>query len=508
MFTGLRNTPLFVTLIGIAGLAMFVPAIHAFSRSDYDVSRPFLYTGTMLMFVVVLLVLAMGANKRGNRDRSHLLSIVGMFTVLPIILAIPFREALPSTNLFNSWWEMVSALTTTGGSLYDPARLAPSLHLWRAIVGWMGGYFMLVMAIAVLAPLRLGGFEVFFSGGPDGVADSAAFGINRRANVASAERIADYAAQLLPIYLALTFTLWIGLLICGDGALTAVIYAMSVISTSGISPNNGLAASGSGIWGEILIFLFLFPALSRRFWPGAKELRATQKLSRDPELRLALFLVFLVMAGLFIRHWIGAFEVHTETAFFPIISSLWGTMFTALSFLTTTGFESAFWEDARSWSGLGTPGLILAGLAVTGGGIATTAGGVRLLRVYALIRHGERELDRLVHPASVGGGGASARKLRRQGAFAAWIFFMLFAISIAVIITTISFYGLDFEPATIFTVSALSNTGPLTAIAGDFPLDWGALSTPVKTILAVAMILGRIETLAIIALFNPEFWRA
>ncbi|TQS73981.1 TrkH family potassium uptake protein [Rhodobacteraceae bacterium] len=496
------NMPLFVILIAIVGLAMYVPAFHALSLRQHFVARPFFYSGTLLLFLSVMLALATAANKRRARERSTLLTMLAAFTALPLVLAIPFHEALPDTSLFNAWWEMVSCFTTTGGSLYAPSRLPPSLHLWRALVGWMGGYFMLVMAIAVLAPLRLGGFEIFFSGGPSGAVTDAG-----PRSIASRSRMAEYALQLLPTYAGLTVALWVALRIAGEGNLIALSTAMSTLSTSGILPVGSLPEGQGGIAGEMLVFLFLIPALSRRFWPGAGEMRATQRMRDDPEILLAAFLVITVVVILFLRHWIAALEVETRSDLMAAVRTQWGSLFTALSFLTTTGFESTGWEDARSWAGLGAPGLILSGLAIVGGGIATTAGGVRLLRVYALIRHGERELDTLVYPSSIGGGGASARKLRRSGAFIAWIFFMLFAMSISSVMIAISLAGLDFEPATIFTVAALSNTGPLAAVAGDFPLAWGDLGSMAKTILAAAMVLGRLETLAIIALFNPELWR-
>ncbi|MDF2142585.1 potassium transporter TrkG [Paenirhodobacter sp. CAU 1674] len=503
----LQDLPLIVILMGIGALAMFVPAVHAYMLRDYAIARPFLYSGTLFSALTVLLALATVSNPRGHQGRSHLLAMLGAFTLLPLMLAVPFNEAVPDTGLFNSWWEMVSDLTTTGGTLYDPARLAPSLHLWRALVGWMGGFFMLVMAIAVLAPLRLGGFEVFFSGGAQGAAMTRAAVSDGGAE--AGERIVHYTLRLLPAYLGLTLALWVGLLIAGDPALVALCHAMSTLSTSGISPVGGVGGAASGLGGELVIFLFLIPAVSRRFWPGGGELRATERLRDDPELRLAAALVLLVPTVLFMRHWIAALDVQTPAATLgPIVKSYWGGLFTSLSFLTTTGFESSTWDDARHWSGLGTPGLILAGLAITGGGVATTAGGVRLLRVYALLRHGERELDKLVHPASIAGGGDVARRLRREGAYIAWIFFMLFAMSIAVVMMGVSLAGLEFEPATILSIAALSNTGPLASVAADVPLSWAALSDPTKAILACAMVLGRLETLAIIALFNPEFWRA
>ena len=501
----LRNVPLIILIMGIGALAMYLPAVHAFVLRDYATARPFLYGGTLFFLFAVLLGLATGANPRGHQGRSNLLAMVATFALVPVMLALPFNEAVPDTGLFNAWWEMVSSLTTTGATLYDPARLAPSLHLWRAMVGWMGGFFILVMAIAVLAPMRLGGFEVFYAAEPGVTPARLAVGGGDAAE--TRERILYYAAQLTPAYLGLTLTLWVLLLIAGDPTLVALCHAMSTISTSGISPVGGVAAAPSGIAGEALIFLFLVPSLSRRLWPGSREMRVTAKLTDDPELRLAVTLVLIVPFVLFLRHWIAALDVQSPAALAPIVKSLWGSLFTTLSFLTTTGFESAVWDDARHWSGLGTPGLILAGLAITGGGVATTAGGVRLLRVYALLRHGERELDKLVHPTSIAGGGPVARRLRREGAYIAWSFFMLFAISIAVVAMAVALTGLDFEPATIMTIAALSNAGPLASVAADTPLSWAELAPATKAVFAGAMVLGRLETLAIIALFNPDFWR-
>jgi trk system potassium uptake protein TrkH len=148
------------------------------------------------------------------------------------------------------------------------------------------------------------------------------------------------------------------------------------------------------------------------------------------------------------------------------------------------------------------------GLAVFGGGIATTAGGVKLFRLYALYKHGSRELERLVLPSSVGGSGAAARHIRGQGAYMAWIFFMLFALSIAVAMLALALTGADFEQAMVLTVAGLSTTGPLTQISMDTPIDLLLLSPAAKLVFAATMVVGRLETLAIIALLNPAFWRS
>ena len=147
------------------------------------------------------------------------------------------------------------------------------------------------------------------------------------------------------------------------------------------------------------------------------------------------------------------------------------------------------------------------GLALIGGGVATTAGGVKLLRIHALYKHGLREMDRLVHPNSVGGEGGEARRIRRQGAYVAWIFFMLFAMSVAVTAAALTLTGLDFRTAMILTIAGLSNTGPLASMSGEMTTDYAALGVASKAVFAAAMIVGRLELLALIALANPASWR-
>lgn len=255
------------------------------------------------------------------------------------------------------------------------------------------------------------------------------------------------------------------------------------------------------------MLLFMLFALSRLTF-SSDTVTATQGgISTDPEFRLGIFIIGAVPLVLFLRHWIGAFDVEAEDNVWQAFQALWGSMFTVMSFLTTTGFASTDWVDAQAWSGLETPGLILMGLALVGGGVATTAGGVKLLRVFALYLNGRRELERLVHPSSVSRAGPESRRLQRNGAFIAWIFFMLFGITIAVLTILFSLAGVDLEAALVLSVAGLATTGPLTQLAVDTPIDLSGLNSYAKSVFCAAMVLGRLETLAIIALFTPELWR-
>jgi len=201
-----------------------------------------------------------------------------------------------------------------------------------------------------------------------------------------------------------------------------------------------------------------------------------------------------------LRHWLVAENMATSYGVTDVLRAFWGASFTVLSFLSTTGFESADWAAARAWSALGTPGMVLMGLSLMGGGVATTAGGVKLLRVYALYRNGLREIEQLVHPSSVGNIGKKNRRMRRKGAFIAWLFFMLFAMSLALVATLLAATGIGFENALVLAVSTLSTTGPLITSAATSPIELSSLATEAKSVLCVAMVFGRLETLAIIAL--------
>ncbi|MCP3969609.1 MAG: TrkH family potassium uptake protein [Rhodobacteraceae bacterium] len=500
----LLNLPLIVILMGIGAAAMYLPTAYAVIDRDWQTARAFFYSGSIFLILVTMLGIATANYAPRRQARDHLMALLAAFAVLPLMLAVPLRESVGNTSFLNAYFEMVSSLTTTGATVFeDPARLGGADHLWRALVGWMGGFLIWVAAIAILAPLNLGGFEVM---GPPG--DDTGAGADRITGVADAPmRVQRYAASLIPVYGGVTLVLWVALMVAGDGTLVALCHAMSTLATSGISPTGGISGGGSGLIGEAMVFAFFGFALSRRTFARDTGDRRARRGLVDPEIQMGLYLTVGVAVLLFLRHWVGAFEVESAQSLKDGLLALWGGVFTVLSFLSTTGFESTAWESARGWSGLETPGLILLGLAMIGGGVATTAGGVKLMRVFVLYRHAQRELERLVHPNSVGGSGSRARYLRRQGAYVAWIFFMLFAVAIAATMLALSLTGLTFEPAVVLTVAALSTTGPLAGVAGEVPLSYATLPGAAKLILSVTMVLGRLETLAIVALLNPGFWR-
>jgi len=503
----LFRLPLIIALMGIGAGAMFLPAVVAAVSGDWDPARAFLFSGVVFLALTSMIALATANRSQDRPARAMLIDLVTAFSMLPVMLAVPLWESVPSLSFTDAYFEMVSSLTTTGASILEGRAgliVYDAVHLWRALIGWLGGFLMWVMAAAILAPLSLGGFEVM-GRSPAGFAANTNQ-IGRTADRSA--RLRHYTTTLFPIYAGLTLILWIGLYMVGDAPLVALSHAMSTLATSGISPVAGTPNATSGVGGEAMIALFLVFALSRQTFTQDGVGPLTERLRQDHELRVGLAVAIIVPVLLFFRHWAGAAASLDATDFGVGVQALWGGFFTVLSFLTTTGFESAGWSVAEDWSGIGTPGLIFIGLSLVGGGVATTAGGIKLLRVHVLYRYSQRELERLVHPNSVGRAPTETRAQRRQGAFMAWVFFMLFMLSIAAVMSALSWTGIAFEDSLVLAISALSTVGPIAPMLTDDVAVYGALRDWAKYILMVSMVLGRLETLAMIALFNPDFWRA
>jgi trk system potassium uptake protein TrkH len=500
------DLPLIVILIALAAPAMLVPAGFALMLGDGGTAAVFGRSALLVGTLAGVLAAATFRYRPENPVRSVFLSLIGAYAVLPPLMALPMAEASPTIGFAAAWFEMVSSLTTTGATLITvPAAVPAPVHLWNAMAGWMGGFFVLLVAAAMLAPLNLGGPEIE-TPRPVGRLAFADSPIHFTAD--TGQRLVSNLRMLGPAYCAITLALWVGLQAAGERPFVALCHAMGVISTSGISPVGGLAAGNTGWPGEALLLGGLVFAVTRRSLPGAARTGGRRAFHRDPELRLAIVIVFGLTLLLMLRTAEAAFNgVLPGGSALDALRAAWGAAFTLASFLTTTGYISADWPLIERISGLGTPALLLAGVALIGGGVATTAGGIRLLRVLSLVRHGQHQMQMMLQPSLVSGGGRRARHIRGAGAYLGWVGFMLFISSLAAAVAALTLTGLDFEPALILGIAALSTTGPLAAAAGEPGLSFAALDGAQRVVAGVTMVLGRLELLAVVALLVPEPWR-
>jgi trk system potassium uptake protein TrkH len=487
----LLRMPIFLLLVMAAGASMIIPAVFGGLIGEYEVGRGLFYTGILILIASWILALASNDRKRTRPMRSQLLVLVCSFLVLPVIFAAP----LVVIGVFDTWqhgyFEFVSAFTTTGATTIDEATTLKTVQLWRAQVGWMGGFLVWVFAAAIFYPLNLAGYELLVSSrsvSSDHL-QSARSGYHTERFIVSAQRMA------LP-YVLLTVLLWLFLVVLGEHSFVALCHAMSTLSTSGISPVDGMNGASVGMRGEIIVALFLLFALSYQLYGNETARSLFRRLVLDRELRGAIIIVLFASLALFILSRTGGADA---------ARAVWGAVFTSISFLTTAGFVSAYMPVDTIVGEISPRAMILISLALIGGGIATTAGGIKLLRVYVLFRHGALEMNRLIYPSWVGGKDQS--NFATGAAFRAWTFFMLFCLSLVISILAVSATGADFDTSLVTSISALTTTGPAAPYVLQNVSVYADLGPAAQTILAATMILGRVETLVVIALLNPEFWR-
>ncbi|MEM8595607.1 MAG: potassium transporter TrkG [Pseudomonadota bacterium] len=502
---------LFAPALGVLAVAMLVPLVLAMVQGDERSARAFLYAGLFTAFAAGILGVALQGRAASVGPQMELATLLAGWLAIPVFAAIPLVLLTPSIGWLGAWFEMVAAFTTTGSTIYlDPARVPDPVHLWRGIVAWLGGLVTLLAAYAILAPRRLGGFEVRTHSGDD---NDAAAGPVRLAELTARtpgidERLRRAIRAILPVYASLTLAFFLLSGALAELDLDLAVHVLGTVSTSGISAGAPGAPAFPNVGVEMLATVFLVLAATARLYGNASPVGRTVRLSRDPELRLLALIVAAATLALFLRHWLGALSQVGGESGIDAIEAFWGIAFTTLSFLTTTGYEAASWESARAWAGLSNPTLMLLALAAIGGGAATTAGGIKLIRAAALIRHGLREIDRLAQPNVVGGSGtgvsAGMRGVVGEGAFLGWAFIMLFAGAVCVVVLGLAVSGLAFEPALVAAISAISNTGPVFGMVAPGHESYALLDGPQRVWLALGMVLGRMETLAVVALFRRD----
>ena len=491
----------------VFGLAMLGPALVSVIDNEHSISQSFFYCGLLtILFSFMAQLASLNRKGQGSQAIAQLAALVIIFLTVPAIAAVPIKLALEiPTQAIDLYFEMVSCLTTTGASvLQGPIGLTPNgqslpmaVIFWRAEVAWLGGLLIWLAAAAIFLPLGIGGFETTEpSSTPlSPLTGAVSDGLTRRGVV-----------QLSLIYVGLTVILWLLLLATGEAPIESLIAAMSTLSTSGITLNGGFSAASHQFLGEFFICVFFVFALSRwslsLFRQGT--LRMAYRVEREWSLAFLFVLLSLVLVIFF--HYKDLAATRTWADMTAMLEMMWGYIFSVLSFLTTTGFRSIHWESAVTFQTEDFVLFALMGMALIGGGVATTASGLKLLRVERLLRFGATELSHLAYPSSVPSQPHTARNLHDERFVIASIFVMSFFLLLALFALLLTLGGCDFVQAFILSISSLTNTGPLANAKLGSAFFHGELSSASKIFLCVAMIIGRLELLALLSLLNPRFF--
>ncbi len=476
----LEATGLFLTILA---LAMLIPAAVDLSMDNPD-WQVFAGSAAVTLFVGVALLLSCLHRERkplSLRDGF----LIANFSWLGISLfgALPFLFAGLQITPIEALFESVSGITTTGATVMEYIDgLPPGLLLWRALLSWLGGIGIILMALALLPVLQVGGMQLFR--------------LEAAASDQVLPRVAELSLGITELYLLFTLFGTAALMMAGMPLLDSVVHAMTAISTGGFSTHETSVGFYDSTEVEIaLAVLMLLGAL-----PYIALLRAARGrvigLYRDAQVRWLFG--FLLAAAVLIALW-RWLELQQE----DLLDLFWTSLFTVISIMTGTGFRV---EETYGWGPL--PQITLLFLMLIGGAAGSTSSGIKLFRVQIFAALALAQLRRLTRPHGVFLPHLGRRQIPEEVADAVLAYFVLFTLAYMALTLLFGLSGLSLDAALSVTASALANVGP-SPIDPEFSRgDFATLGDGSKLIMIAGMFIGRLELLVVLVLFTRAFWRS
>lgn len=444
----------------------------------------------LLAFIVSIIVgfLVWYPNRNERSDlkvRDGFLLTVLFWTVLGSVGILPlwFTAEVP-LSITDAAFESFSGLTTTGATILTGIEHLPhSILFYRQQLQWLGGMGIIVLAVAILPMLGIGGMQLYRAEIPGPLKDAK-----------MTPRIADTAKHLWYIYVALTAVCAIAYKLAGMGWFDAIGHAFSTIAVGGFSTYDAsMGYFDSSLINTICVVFLLLSSINFAVHYAAITGRSLWGYFKDPEARGFIFIQVVLIIIVFMTVLVHKVFDNTEIAFNQ-------AMFQAVSISTTAGFATA---DFASWP-LFLP-ILLIFASFIGGCASSTAGGLKVVRVLLLFRQGVRELNRLVHPQGMYSVKLGQRIVPPRVVEAVWGFFAAYALVFVVIMLGLLATGLDDITAFSATAACLNNLGPG---LGEVAANYAGISDTAKWLLVVAMLFGRLEVFTILVLLTPTFWRS
>lgn len=469
---------LFVLFLGGAML----PAALADALSDSADWRAFLISGTITMVSGAALVLACKGDRSGGLSiQQTFILTVATWVVMPMFGALPLMLSSVQLGPTDAFFEAVSGITTTGATvLTNLDTTSPGVLLWRGILQWIGGIGIVVVAIAILPQLQVGGMQLFRSEAFD------TFG-------KILPRAAAIAAQLGYIYLGLTFATLFAYAACGMDAFDALVHSMTTIATGGLA--NYDDSFGAFANPAIHYFAALFMLLSALPYVRFVQLLngSARPLLIDPQVRTFFLIVAAVVAVLALSRWLVTSEAE---------ASFRAALFNTVSIITGTGYAT---EDFGEWGPFAMMVFFL--IALTGGCAGSTSCSVKVFRYQVLAATVRAQVRAIHNPSGVFQARYDGRPIGDEVVSSVMAFFMFFFVSLAVTTLTLSLIGLDLLTALSGAAATLGNVGPgLGDIIGPSG-NYATLPDTAKWTLTAAMLLGRLELLSVFVMFSVRFWQ-
>ncbi|MEW6265591.1 MAG: TrkH family potassium uptake protein [Thermodesulfobacteriota bacterium] len=479
----LRLTLYLVGLVNFfLALTMVAPLFVAWLYHDGS-AQAFLFSFLLTLISSAGMILA-GWDKRRLeiRHREGMAAVaLGWFSA-GIFGAIPFYLAGTFTSFLDCLFESLSGFTTTGSSvLTDIEVLPPGILFWRSLTHWLGGMGIIVLTLAILPFLGVGGMQLFKAEVPGPVADKLQ------------PRITETAKWLWKVYLLFTCVQVILLYLGGMNLLDSFCHTFGTLATGGFSTKNASIGHYKSVYFDVVITVFMllsgmnfalhYQALTGNLKPWLKNTEAR------------FFLMSFALGTIII--WLSLWG---NQSYGPN-QALQYAAFQVASILTTTGFATA---DFERWPYLAQ--MVLVACYFIGGSAGSTGGSIKCVRIMLLLKHAYRELRRLIHPRAVFPIRLDGRIVSEDVLFSVWGFFILYLGVYLAASLALAALGQDLATAFTATAVTLGNIGPGLGTVGPAE-NFAHLPYAAKTILILCMVIGRLEVYTVLVLFIPEFWK-
>ncbi len=469
-------------LIFFLGIAMVPPLGVSFLFKDHCTQSLLLATALTCFSGIVLFVLTRNQKEKQLNHRDGVAIVTLGWAMAGLVGALPYLFSGAIPGFTDAYFESVSGFTTTGASiLTDIESLPEGILLWRSLTQWLGGMGIIVLSIAILPFLGIGGMQLYKAEIPSPVVDKLK------------PRISETARILWKIYLFITL-LQVALLLAGGMNLfDAFCHAFCTMPTGGFSPKNTSLAHYNSAYLDFVIVIFMILA-GINFSLHYKLLTGDLKIfGKDSECR-----VFLIIVGVFVL-------LVTLDIYGDLYSSLFQAFryaaFQVSSIITTTGFVSADYERWPHFSQ-----LILLICMFLGAMAGSTGGGIKTVRVILMVKHSYQQIFRIIHPHAVTTVKLGGQAVSEDVLSSIWGFFFLYMGLFVMAFLAMASMGLDYVSAISSVAATIGNIGPGLGIVGPVR-NYLEIPEAGKWVLISCMLLGRLEIYTVIVLMAPEYWR-
>jgi len=493
------NTKIILQFLGITAIlnGLFMLLATPFSWYHQEEALYGILTAGIITIAVGFLFFFFNKTKNTNLQKKEGYLIVTLgWLILSFTGMLPYLFSGTIPSVTNAFFETISGYSTTGSSiLTDIESMPKGILFWRSATHWIGGMGIIVLTIAILPLLGIGGMQLFMAEAPGPSADKLH------------PRITDTAKRLWYIYVLLTLVEFLLLKVAGMTWFDAINHAMATMSTGGFSTKNSSIAFYNHMpWVQYIIIAFMFIAGTNFVLTYFALKGKIKKVLESEEFKYYLWGVVgvsAIVAITIVFHQDPNLQtsIHHPFVYGKVESAIRHALFAVISVVTTTGFVSA---DFTSWSHFAT-GIFFA-LFFLGGSAGSTSGGIKIVRHIILIKNSLLEFKKSLHPKAIIPVRYDGKAVNQNIIFNILSFFVIYMLIFVLSTVILTFLDLDFISALGAAASSLGNIGP--AIGTVSPVDnFNHLSMGAKWFCSFLMLIGRLELFTVLILFTPFFWR-